>query len=46
MKLKYMYIKGGEMMALIGIDLGTTNSLACVYQKGELILIPNQLKKY
>ena len=34
------------MMALIGIDLGTTNSLACVYQKGEMILIPNQLKKY
>ncbi|WP_306544156.1 Hsp70 family protein [Anaerotignum sp.] len=33
-------------MALIGIDLGTTNSLACVYQKGEMILIPNQLKKY
>ena len=33
-------------MALIGIDLGTTNSLACVYQKGEMILIPNQLEKY
>lgn len=33
-------------MAFIGIDLGTTNSLACVYQKGEMILIPNQLGKY
>lgn len=33
-------------MALIGIDLGTTNSLVCVYKKGENILIPNQLGKY
>ena len=33
-------------MALIGIDLGTTNSLACVYKKGEIILIPNQFGKY
>lgn len=33
-------------MAFIGIDLGTTNSLVCVYQKGEMILIPNQLGKY
>ena len=33
-------------MALIGIDLGTTNSLACVYKKGEVILLPNQLGKY
>lgn len=33
-------------MALIGIDLGTTNSLACVYRKGEIILIPNQFGKY
>lgn len=33
-------------MSLIGIDLGTTNSLVCVYQKGEMILIPNQSGKY
>ena len=33
-------------MALIGIDLGTTNSLACVYKKGGIILIPNQFGKY
>lgn len=33
-------------MALIGIDLGTTNSLTCVYQKGEMVLIPNQFGKF
>lgn len=33
-------------MALIGIDLGTTNTLACVYKKGEIVLIPNQIGKY
>lgn len=30
-------------MAIIGIDLGTTNSLACVWREGELVIIPNQL---
>ena len=30
-------------MAIIGIDLGTTNSLACVCQNGRPILIPNPL---
>lgn len=30
-------------MAIIGIDLGTTNSLACVYQEEKMILIPNSL---
>lgn len=33
-------------MALIGIDLGTTNSLVCTCRNGEIILIPNQLGKY
>lgn len=33
-------------MALIGIDLGTTNSLACVCKNGEIILIPNQWGQY
>lgn len=30
-------------MAIIGIDLGTTNSLACVCLRGETLLIPNPL---
>lgn len=30
-------------MAIIGIDLGTTNSLACVCQEGKAVLIPNAL---
>lgn len=30
-------------MAVIGIDLGTTNSLACVCQEGQAVLIPNAL---
>lgn len=32
-------------MAIIGIDLGTTNSLACVCQDGKPVLIPNSLGK-
>ena len=30
-------------MAIIGIDLGTTNSLSCVCMDGKAILIPNSL---
>lgn len=30
-------------MAIIGIDLGTTNSLACVCREGKAVLIPNSL---
>ncbi|MCI9120012.1 MAG: Hsp70 family protein [Oscillibacter sp.] len=33
-------------MAVIGIDLGTTNSLACVFRKGRAELIPNGLGAY
>jgi len=33
-------------MAIIGIDLGTTNSLASVWQGGKCVLIPNALGKY
>lgn len=29
-------------MAIIGIDLGTSNTLACVFQNGRPALIPNQ----
>lgn len=31
---------------IIGIDLGTTNSLACVYRNGHTELIPNSLGEY
>ena len=33
-------------MAIIGIDLGTTSSLACVYRNGRAELIPNELGEY
>ena len=33
-------------MAIIGIDLGTTNSLACVWREGRVELIPNELGEY
>lgn len=33
-------------MAIIGIDLGTTNSLAAVWKDGSVRLIPNSLGKY
>lgn len=33
-------------MAIIGIDLGTTNSLVTVFQNGECVLIPNEYNEY
>ena len=33
-------------MAIIGIDLGTTNSLGCVWKDGRCVLIPNSLGEY
>ena len=39
--------KQGEIiMAIIGIDLGTTNSLSCVYRDGRAEMIPNELGEY
>lgn len=32
-------------MAIIGIDLGTTNSLVCVFRDGYTVLIPNSFGK-
>ena len=33
-------------MATMGIDLGTTNSLAVVYKDGKSVLVPNSFHKY
>ncbi|WP_252231914.1 molecular chaperone HscC [Clostridium sp. ZBS15] len=33
-------------MAIIGIDLGTTNSLVAIWKDGQPTIIPNVLKKY
>jgi len=33
-------------MAIIGIDLGTTNSLCAVWREGKSVLIPNALGEY
>ena len=34
------------MSKIIGIDLGTTNSLAAVWQNGKSVLIPNSFGEY
>ena len=34
------------MGKILGIDLGTTNSLAAVWQEGESCLIPNSFGEY
>jgi len=42
-----MKIRGRDTMGkIIGIDLGTTNSLVAVWEKGESRLIPNGLGEY
>lgn len=33
-------------MAVIGIDLGTTNSLASVWKDGKSVFIPNSFNEY
>lgn len=32
-------------MAVIGIDLGTTNSLVCTWKEGKCVIIPNRFQK-
>ena len=33
-------------MTILGVDLGTTNSLAVVYKEGKPVLIPNAYGEY
>ena len=33
-------------MTIIGIDLGTTNSLCSIWQNGKVVLIPNRLGSF
>lgn len=33
-------------MTILGIDLGTTNSAACIWQEGKQVLIPNALGEF
>ncbi|WP_221799370.1 Hsp70 family protein [Oceanobacter mangrovi] len=33
-------------MAIIGIDLGTTNSACAVWQQGQAVMVPNRLGKF
>lgn len=40
------FTKGEYRMAIIGIDLGTTNSLAAVWRNGKSELIPNAAGEY
>src|SRR6202030_796639 len=41
-RLSYPHREIAEMSKIIGIDLGTTNSVVAVMQGGEPVVIPNQ----
>ena len=38
--------KGCDQCMMIGIDLGTSNSLACCFKDGKCVLIPNRFHEY
>ena len=40
--IMFLSRREGMYVAVIGIDLGTTNSLACIWKEGKCVIIPNR----